>query len=176
MLLALEQLTGGHLADGSFAPAEAHARRQLAIDPLYETGHRQLIEILARSGRRSAALAHFDAYRGLLDEELGVRPGPETLALVDAVQTGELLPPARRPDRIRGYEIHEELGRGSCGVVYRAAQPAIGRDVAVKVIPACYADDAAFIRRFEAEAQTIARLEHLQIVPLYDYWREPGSA
>ncbi len=48
--------------------------------------------------------------------------------------------------------------------------------MAVKVIPARYADDVAFIRRFEAEAQTIARLEHPQIVPLYDYWREPGSA
>ena len=61
----------------------------------------------------------------------------------------------------------QELGRGSYGVVFRASQPAIGRDVAVKVIPARYADDIAFIRRFEAEAQTIARLEHPQIVPLY---------
>ena len=175
-LLALERLAAIHLADEDFAAAESYARRQLAIDPLHEAGNRQLIEILARGGRRSAALAHFDDYRRLLNVELGVKPGSETLALVSAVQGGELLPAARRPDHIRGYDIHEELGRGSYGVVFRASQPAIGRDVAVKVIPARYADDIAFIRRFEAEAQTIARLEHPQIVPLYDYWREPGSA
>jgi len=175
-LLALERLVAIHLADEDFVAAEGYARRQLAIDPLHETGNRQLIEILARGGRRCAALAHFDDYRRLLNEELGVKPGSETLALVSAVQGEELLPAARRPDHIRGYDIHEELGRGSYGVVFRASQPAIGRDVAVKVIPARYADDIAFIRRFEAEAQTIARLEHPQIVPLYDYWREPGSA
>ena len=38
------------------------------------------------------------------------------------------------------------------------------------------ADDPAFIRRFEADAELVARLEHPHIVPLYDYWREPGAA
>ena len=38
------------------------------------------------------------------------------------------------------------------------------------------ANDPEFIRRFEAEAQLVARLEHPHIVPLYDYWREPGGA
>jgi hypothetical protein len=48
--------------------------------------------------------------------------------------------------------------------------------VAVKVIRRRFANDPQFIRRFETEAQTVARLEHPHIVPLYDYWREPDSA
>nr|MDJ0962527.1 protein kinase [Acidimicrobiia bacterium] len=45
-----------------------------------------------------------------------------------------------------------------------------------KVIKPEYANHPEFIRRFEAEAQLVARLEHPHIVPLYDYWREPGGA
>jgi WD40 repeat protein/transcriptional regulator with XRE-family HTH domain len=77
---------------------------------------------------------------------------------------------------IRGYELGERLGTGGFGVVYRAVQPLIERDVAIKIILPKYADHPDFIRRFEAEAQRVARLEHPYIVPLYDYWREPGVA
>ena len=48
--------------------------------------------------------------------------------------------------------------------------------MAIKVIRPDLADSTEFIRRFEAEAQLVARLEHPHIVPLYDYWREPGGA
>ena len=77
---------------------------------------------------------------------------------------------------IRGYELGERIGTGGFGVVYRAVQPLIERDVAIKIILPRYADHPDFIRRFEAEAQLVARLEHPYIVPLYDYWREPGAA
>ena len=46
----------------------------------------------------------------------------------------------------------------------------------MKVVRPELANDADFIRRFEAEAQLVARLEHPQLVPLYDYWREPDGA
>ncbi|MFO7661096.1 MAG: protein kinase, partial [Chloroflexota bacterium] len=65
---------------------------------------------------------------------------------------------------------------GTFGVVHRAYQPGIGREVAIKVIRPRFANNPDFIRRFESEAQTIARLEHPHIVPLYDYWREPDNA
>ncbi len=58
-------------------------------------------------------------------------------------------------------------------MVYRAYQKLIGREVAIKIILPEYANKPDFIRRFEVEAQLIARLEHPHIVPLYDYWREP---
>ncbi len=60
--------------------------------------------------------------------------------------------------------------------MYRAHQPAVNRDVAIKVILPKFANDPDFVRRFETEAQLIARLEHIHIVPLYDYWREPDNA
>jgi hypothetical protein len=48
--------------------------------------------------------------------------------------------------------------------------------VAIKVIKPALANNPDFIRRFETEAQVVARLEHMNIVPLYDYWREPDRA
>ncbi len=77
---------------------------------------------------------------------------------------------------IKGYHLHECIGEGGFGAVYRAFQPVIEREVAVKVILPQYANQTEFIRRFETEAQLVARLEHPHIVPLYDYWREPDSA
>lgn len=77
---------------------------------------------------------------------------------------------------IRGYALGERLGTGGYGAVYRAVQPLVEREVAIKIILPQYADHPDFIRRFEAEAQLVARLEHPHIVPLYDYWREPGVA
>ncbi len=77
---------------------------------------------------------------------------------------------------IRGYELREKIGAGGFGAVYRAFQEVVGREVAIKIILPQYANHPDFIRRFEAEAQLVARLEHIHIVPLYDYWREPGGA
>ncbi|MFN8570329.1 MAG: serine/threonine-protein kinase, partial [Kouleothrix sp.] len=77
---------------------------------------------------------------------------------------------------VKGYELREVLGEGGYGVVYRAYQPQVGREVAVKIILPQYANHPEFIRRFESEAQLVARLEHPYIVPLYDYWREPDGA
>ncbi len=77
---------------------------------------------------------------------------------------------------IKGYELREKIGAGGFGAVYRALQPAVGREVAIKVILAEHANQPEFIRRFETEAQLVARLEHPHIVPLYDYWREPDGA
>ncbi|MBI5960259.1 MAG: protein kinase [Chloroflexi bacterium] len=77
---------------------------------------------------------------------------------------------------LKGYELHERIGSGGFGVVYRAYQTTVGREVAIKIILPHYANHPDFIRRFETEAQFIARLEHPYIVPLYDYWRDPEGA
>ena len=77
---------------------------------------------------------------------------------------------------LRGYMVHDVLGEGASGRVFAATQPGTNREVAIKAIRPDLANDPEFIQRFEAEAQLVARLEHPHIVPLYDYWREPGGA
>ncbi len=77
---------------------------------------------------------------------------------------------------IKGYKLGEAVGKGGYGVVYRATQVLVGRDVAIKVILPKYANQPEFIRRFDTEAHLVARLEHPSIVPLYDYWRDPTGA
>lgn len=77
---------------------------------------------------------------------------------------------------IKGYHLQKKLGEGGFGSVYQAQQTSVGRDVAVKIIRPKFANQPAFIRRFENEAHTIANLEHMHITPLYDYWRDPEGA
>ncbi|MEP7188753.1 MAG: protein kinase, partial [Roseiflexaceae bacterium] len=96
-------------------------------------------------------------------------------------QTPPLTPTNVSPDDlsgrvIKGYALRERIGAGGFGAVYRAEQTGVGRSVAIKIILPQYANHPEFIRRFESEAQIIARLEHPHIVPLYDYWREPNGA
>lgn len=77
---------------------------------------------------------------------------------------------------IKGYQLLEPIGHGGFGAVYRAHQDVVEREVAVKVILPEFANRPEFIRRFDAEAQLVGRLEHPYIVPLYDYWRDPDGA
>ena len=77
---------------------------------------------------------------------------------------------------LRGYRLMERLGEDPFGVVYRATQPNVGREVAIRVVHEHRANDPAFVRRFEPEAQAVAALEHPHVATVYDYWREPGRA
>jgi WD40 repeat protein/serine/threonine protein kinase len=78
---------------------------------------------------------------------------------------------------IRGYELQQPpLGGGGFGIVHRAYQPVLQREVAIKVIRQEFVNEPAFIRSFESEAQLVARLENPHIVPLYDFWRDPHGA
>jgi serine/threonine protein kinase len=67
---------------------------------------------------------------------------------------------------LREYEVVSELGSGGYGVVYRAHDTQIKRDVAMKVILPQYANQPEFVANFEAEAHLVAQLEHPHIVPL----------
>ena len=66
------------------------------------------------------------------------------------------------------YRLLEQIGRGGMGVVWRARDERLGRDVALKVLHPWVADDPELRERFEREASALARLEHPNVVRLYD--------
>jgi serine/threonine protein kinase len=73
-----------------------------------------------------------------------------------------------------GYELEEEIGRGSMGIVYRGKQIALGREVAIKVLSQGLATDASYVARFIREAQIIAGLNHPNIVQIFDAGQQQG--
>jgi len=70
------------------------------------------------------------------------------------------------------YRIVEQIGAGGMGVVYRAHDERLDRDVAVKVLPEAVAHDAGRLARFEREAKAVARLSHPNILEIFDFGRE----
>jgi WD40 repeat protein/serine/threonine protein kinase/DNA-binding SARP family transcriptional activator len=177
-LAALHRLTAYHEAQGAYETALRYAWEQVEIEPWQEDAHQQVMNLLVTTGQRTAALAQYESLRQVLQQELGVDPSPETEELYRRILSGEIEPEpeALRDQIVRGYDLIERIGQGNAGAVYRAYQPILGREVAIKVILPRFANLPEFIRRFEVEAQLVARLEHLHIVPLYDYWREPDGA
>lgn len=69
--------------------------------------------------------------------------------------------------RLGEFEIVGELGRGGMGIVYRAKQSSLDREVALKVLPMNRQGNTSAIRRFRTEAQAAARLHHENVVPVY---------
>ena len=69
--------------------------------------------------------------------------------------------------RLGSYEIVAPLGAGGMGEVYRARDPKLNREVAIKVLPAAVAADVERLSRFEREAQLLASLNHPNIAAIY---------
>ena len=78
--------------------------------------------------------------------------------------------------RIGSYTIVEKLGEGGMGVVYRATDSRLHRDVALKFIPEALAKDPQIMGRFEREAQVLASLNHPNIAAIYGLEENEGSA
>src|SRR5262245_60674870 len=70
--------------------------------------------------------------------------------------------------RLGRYEIVGALGAGGMGEVYRARDPRLGRDVAIKVMAPDFSRNADWLRRFEQEARATAALSHPNVLTVYD--------
>ncbi len=77
--------------------------------------------------------------------------------------------------RLGPYEIVAPIGAGGMGEVYRARDTRLGRDVAIKVLPAEFAADPDRLRRFELEARAVAALNHPNILVVYDVGTHEGA-
>ena len=60
--------------------------------------------------------------------------------------------------------------------MYAARLPGVDRDIAIRVVPEALANEPGFVRSFDADALRVAALRHQGVVPLHDWWREPGAA
>jgi hypothetical protein len=87
---------------------------------------------------------------------------------------GEETDRARPVDRLGGYEILGELGAGGMGVVYKARQVALDRLVALKMVIGGGRASAGQIARFKSEALAVAKLDHPNIVQVYDIGEHDG--
>ena len=96
---------------------------------------------------------------GFIEDPALEAPGPASRGAAVRIVAGQQLGP---------YKILSLLGAGGMGEVYRAKDDRIGREVAIKVLPTAFSADADRLRRFEQEARAAGRLNHPNILALYD--------
>jgi tRNA A-37 threonylcarbamoyl transferase component Bud32 len=83
--------------------------------------------------------------------------------------------PFQNGQNVGPYRILEQLGQGGMATVYKAYHAGLDRYVAIKVLHAAFREDPSFTARFSREARVVAKLEHPNIVPIYDYSEYEGQ-
>lgn len=180
---ALENRAAAWIELGENSAAVDDLESLVRLDPIRERPVLLLMRALYGIGRQSDALRAARRHvRSLL--ETGLTASPRLTLLEEqilrhdpALQPRGVAAGEIKPGRsVRGYELREEAGAGAMGVVYRAYQASVGREVALKAIHPRLAQTPEFVRCFTEEARTVAGLEHPHIVPLHDFWRDPAGA
>jgi WD40 repeat protein/DNA-binding SARP family transcriptional activator len=169
-----ERLTG-LLELGHVAAVLPELEECLRDDPLREDLWAHYVLALYRSGRQADALAALDRVRHVLRDQLGTEPSERLRRLHGQVlrQDPRL---TSRGAALHGYRLVGVLGSGPSAVVHRAVQPEVGREVALKVLRPHLLADPEARRAFETAARAAAGLESPHVVPVHDWWCEPGGA
>jgi len=147
MLAGLQEILIADRAAGREAAAINVARRMLEIAPWCEEAHQDLMELLARSGQRSAALAQYEICRRLLDTELGVPPSAETEQLRTLIADGTIAGSDRR-----SIDVADDLPAATAQLLAPVDRrvrhapdypdPLLGRAEAIAQVQALLADPA----------------------------------
>ena len=146
-------------------------------EPFREEPRRLLMVALYRSGRHVDALRTGREYRRFLADETGLEPSREfdelEQLIVDQDPRLEARPQGRK---LRGYVLGPRSpNQTSASRSRQHSLPSAATWRSPRSRPS-RPTTSAFVRRFEVHAQRIASIEHVNVVPLYDYWREPGAA
>lgn len=78
-------------------------------------------------------------------------------------------------ENVGPYRIVEQLGQGGMATVFKAYHVALDRFVAIKVLHPAFKEDPNFLARFHREARIVAKLDHPNIVPIYDFAEHQGT-
>lgn len=84
--------------------------------------------------------------------------------------------PFQAGENVGPYRIVAKLGQGGMATVFKAYHPALDRFVAIKVLHPAFKEDPNFLARFQREARVVAKLDHPNIVPIYDYSEHQGHS
>ena len=154
----------GEPAAEAITSAAPRRKRESTVDPTHET------RVIRRAPKNDADEAGDDDE---VAEAVAAGSVPESLP-GGSPDPAEPPPPPEAGRRFGSYMIIKEISRGSMGVVYRAEQTSLRREVALKVLLAGEHASAKQVSRFRREAQAIARLHHPNIVPVFEVGEEGG--
>jgi eukaryotic-like serine/threonine-protein kinase len=177
----LEEFVNGRLPAAEYASVDDHVERCASCQQALEELTRSLLASESASGGRKtpldeSSLARLKGQRPIVvrktEEPLsGMQPRPTPTTGDDAALTrgagfGASLRAAAVLPAVTGYQIVREVGRGGMGIVYEAIELALGRRVALKILPPL-ASGVMAAERFRREARAAGRLHHTHIVPIF---------